>query len=148
MGAPIRTSTSDIPDFSTYPAAPSDHLLTPHAASIRTPTRTDGAALNDVASQVGHRIGAGVSAVRDARERVLGRVHDLRQSAEDLLHNFRGRSADAAQESFDQLRARARIRVDRAKQFAQERPLAVIAAAGIAGILLGAGARAWRGRRG
>lgn len=144
MGAPIRTSTSDIPDFSTYPAAPSDHLLSPHAAS----TRADGAAMHDVATQVGHTIGAGVCVVRDARDRVLGRVHDLRHSAEDLFRNFRGRSAEAAQESFDQLRARAQIRLEHAKQFAHERPLAVIAAAGIAGILLGAGARAWRGRRG
>lgn len=145
MGAPIRTSTSDIPDFSTYPAAPSDHLLTPHASS----TRSDGAAaFNDVATQVGHKIGEGVNAVREVRERLMGRVHDLQHSAEDLLRNFRGRSADAAQESFDELRARARIRVEHAKQFAQEKPLVVIAAAGIAGILLGAGARAWRGRRG
>lgn len=144
MGAPIRTSTSDIPDFSTYPAAPSDQLLTPHAASAGA----NGGAINDMAAQVGHTIGAGVCAVRDARERVLGRVHDMRQSAEDLFRNLRGRSAEAAQESFDQLRARAQIRVEHAKQFAQERPLAVIAAAGIAGILLGAGARAWRGRRG
>jgi ElaB/YqjD/DUF883 family membrane-anchored ribosome-binding protein len=154
MGAPIRTS-SDIPDFSTYPSAPSDHLLSAHA-STKTPVEAlpseaenaTAARLHDVATQIGSSVGAGVNAVRNARERAMERIQSLRGSLDDLSSSVRGRSTDLAQNKFDELRAQSQVQLRRAKQYADEKPLAVIAAAGVAGLVLGIGARTWRNNRG
>ncbi len=138
MGAPIRTS-SDIPDFSTYPSSPSDQSVSAHDSS---------AVLNDVATEVGNRLGESMNVVRDARDRALDRVQHMRESLDDLYCTARDRSRELAQEKFGQLRDVSQVQLRRAKQCAEARPLAVIAAAGIAGVLLGAGVRAWRGNRG
>lgn len=138
MGAPIRTS-SDVPDFSTYPSAPSDHLLSAHAS--RSP-------LHEVAAEVGSRLGEGANVVRAARDRAWDRIHSMRDSLDELYGSARSRSMEVAQQGLDHLRAESQVQVRRAKEFADARPLAVIAAAGVAGVLLGAGIRAWRGNRG
>lgn len=142
MGAPLRTTTSDIPDFSTYPAAPSDHLL-----SAQGPEGSN-ARLNDVATEVGRRIGEAAAVVGGLRERATARVQTLRDSVNELAGSVRERSADAAQEQFDRLRAESRVRIDQARRYAEANPLMIIAAAGVVGLILGAGARAWRENRG
>ncbi len=142
MGAPIRTTTSDIPDFSTYPAAPSDHLLSDPAASAC------GGPLRDVATQVGSTLGAGMNVFYDARDRAIDRIDSIRSSLDALYCSLRDRAAEVTQAKFEQAKAESRVQLQRAKHYAEERPLAVIAAAGIAGILLGVGVRAWRERRG
>lgn len=139
MGAPLRTTSSDIPDFSTYPAAPSDHLLSASAANPQ---------LNDVASQVGRRIGQAAAAVGGLRQRATESVQTLRESVNELTASVRERSADMAQAQFDRLRSRSRYRYEQARRYAEARPLMVIAAAGLVGLLLGMGARAWRENRG
>lgn len=138
MGAPVRSS-SDIPDFSTYPSSPSDQLLSAHESN---------AELDRVARKVGIALGEGAVVIRDLRERAMDRIQSLRDSADELAMNARERASDVAQESFDRLREESRAQIKRAKQFANARPLAVIAAAGIAGVLIGMGARAWRENRG
>jgi ElaB/YqjD/DUF883 family membrane-anchored ribosome-binding protein len=138
MGAPIRTSTSDVPDFSTYPAAPSDHLL----------SAPQPAAMNDVASEIGTRLGEGMVAVRGFQERASARLSNLRDTVRGIAEDLRDRSLDASQASLNKVRDESRARFVQAKQYAEARPLAVIAAAGVAGLLLGAGARAWRNNRG
>ena len=157
MGAPIRTSTSDVPDFSTYPAAPSDQLLPEHASaarfdrasrSDRAPRFDNSSRFDDVATQVGTRLGEGMSAFRQLQDRVMDRVEGLRDSVSELVGSFRERSGEVAQEQLDAVRAQSRVQVERARKYAEARPLAVIAAAGIAGLLLGAGVRAWRENRG
>ncbi|MEO6119658.1 MAG: hypothetical protein ABIP12_03125 [Terriglobales bacterium] len=148
MGAPIRTS-SDIPDFSTYPSSPSDQLLSGHASATHTPVYDAvNGPLHDVAKEVGSRLGEGVNVVQSVRDRALDRIESLRASFSQLYCSVRDRSTDVAQEKFDHLREGSREQFLRAKHYAEARPLAVIAAAGIAGVLLGAGVRAWRGNRG
>jgi ElaB/YqjD/DUF883 family membrane-anchored ribosome-binding protein len=151
MGAPIRSS-SDIPDFSTYPSAPSDHLLSA-PASTRVPVNANeenaiGERLHEVATQVGSSLGAGVNALRHARELAMERIQSLRESMDELYSSVRDRSTDVAQNKFDELRAQSQVQMRRAKQYADEKPLAVIAAAGVAGLVLGIGARTWRNNRG
>jgi ElaB/YqjD/DUF883 family membrane-anchored ribosome-binding protein len=138
MGAPIRTS-SDIPDFSTYPSSPSDQSLSVSEPSAR---------LNEVASQVGSRLGEGMAAVHDLRDRALDRIDSVRSSLDALFCATRDRATEMAQEKFDLVREQSQAQLRRAKQYAEARPLAVIAAAGVAGLLLGIGARAWRENRG
>ena len=138
MGAPIRTS-SDIPDFSTYPSSPSDQLPSASESSVR---------LNEVAAQVGTRLGEGMVVVNSIRDQALGRIGALRESLADLYCAARDRSVDMAQEKLDMVRGQSQEQLRRAKQYAEARPLAVIAAAGVAGLLLGIGARAWRENRG
>ncbi|HUS20373.1 MAG TPA: hypothetical protein VMZ25_12045 [Terriglobales bacterium] len=152
MGAPIRTS-SDIPDFSTYPSSPSDQLASPSAASFRTmgakPERQLPAdPLHEVATQVGRAIGTGMNTVRDASDSALDRIDSLRSSLDAMYCTFRDRSTEMAQVKFDQVRAQSQAQLRRAKQYAEANPLHVIAAAGVAGLALGFGARAWRNNRG
>ena len=153
MGAPIRTS-SDIPDFSTYPSSPSDQLVSAHTTPVDAATDFNSAkygaaeSLHDVAREVGTRLGEGMNVVNSLRDRAFDRIDSLRQSFDQLYCSLRDRSTDVAQEKFDTLREGSREQLLRAKHYAEARPLAVIAAAGIAGILLGAGVRAWRGNRG
>lgn len=142
MGAPIRTTTSDIPDFSTYPAAPSDHLLS------APPPPAYAGSLQDVATQVGSTLGAGMNVFYDARERAIDRIDSLRSSLDALYCSMRDRATEVTRAKLEQVKAGSRAQVVRAQHYAEERPLAVIAAAGVAGILLGIGARAWRERRG
>ncbi|MEO5937326.1 MAG: hypothetical protein ABIP81_08935 [Terriglobales bacterium] len=150
MGAPIRTS-SDVPDFSTYPSSPSDQSLSAHGATPMPvfDARYDAAnPLQQVAKEVGSRLGEGMNVVQRVRDRVLDRIESLRASFDQLYCSVRDRSTDVAQEKFDHLREGSREQLLRAKHYAEARPLAVIAAAGLAGVLLGAGVRAWRGNRG
>lgn len=150
MGAPIRTS-SDIPDFSTYPSSPSDQMLSAHAAR-QTPVfdaKSDAAnPLHQVAKEVGSRLGEGMNAVQCMRNEALDRIDSVRSSMDALYCTLRDRATGVAQEKFDLLRGESQVQLRRAKQYAEARPLAVIAAAGIAGVLIGAGVRAWRGNRG
>ena len=154
MGAPIRTS-SDIPDFSTYLSAPSDHLLSAHGTSSAPqsalPSRAEdalGERLREVATKVGSSLGAGVNTLRNVSERAAERMQSLRGSMDELYVSARDRSTEIGQSKLDELRAQSRTQIRRARQFAEDKPLAVIAAAGVAGLLLGAGARAWRNTRG
>lgn len=149
MGAPIRTS-SDIPDFSTYPSSPSDQLLTAHESSVpaNALASLQSAPLDDMASQLGTRLGEGMNAVMDVRDRALDRIDSVRSSLDALYCSVRDRATGVAQEKFDRVREQSKAQLVRAKHYAEERPLTVIAAAGVAGILLGVGARAWRERRG
>ncbi len=160
MGAPNRTS-SDVPDFSTYPSSPRDQSpsnqsLGNQSFSIKDPiagghllsAHDPSAVLHDVATEVGTRLGEGMNVVREARDRALDRVESLRESIGGLYGSARDRSSELAQEKFDLLRSESQVQLRRAKQYAEARPLAVIAVAGVAGLLLGAGVRAWRGNRG
>lgn len=145
MGAPIRTS-SDIPDFSTYPSSPSDQLL-----SAPEPDPLDSGSnlrLHDVATQVGTRLGEGMAVVNQVRDRALDRIDSWRSTLDALVCSVRDHATDIAQEKLDLVREQSQAQLRRAKQYAEARPLAVIAAAGVAGLLLGIGARAWRGDRG
>ena len=139
MGEPLRTTTADVPDFSTYPAAPSDHLLRSGDSNPR---------LDDVASEIGRRMGEAAAQLDGLRERASGRIQQLRESVSDIASSLRERSSVMAQDKLEQLRAESHARYDQARRYAEARPLMVIAAAGIVGVLLGAGARAWRESRG
>jgi ElaB/YqjD/DUF883 family membrane-anchored ribosome-binding protein len=144
MGAPIRTS-SDIPDFSTYPSSPSDQSPT---ADHLLPERGSAARLDEIGTQVGNTLGVGYNALMDARERVMDRIDSVRSSMDAVFCTVRDRATNLAQDKFDVVRGQSQEQLRRARQYADANPLAVIAAAGVAGVLLGAGARAWRNNRG
>jgi ElaB/YqjD/DUF883 family membrane-anchored ribosome-binding protein len=148
MGAPIRTS-SDIPDFSTYPSSPGDQLpSSPRAMRVGADHQLPSDTLHDVATQVGGSIGSGMNVVREIADRAAERMQGLRESMDELYVSARDRTTEIAQAKFDEVRAQSQVQMRRAKQYAEAKPLHVIAAAGVAGLVLGFSARAWRSNRG
>lgn len=148
MPAPLRSS-SDVPEFATYPSAPADQLLSAPSTSN----------LNRQAEIVGGVVGQGMATVFATRDRarhrlssvtsnVAGKLGDAKSMLSDKYAGARLRSVQMAQEKFDFTMEQAQAQVRRAKQFAEDRPVAVILAAGVAGLALGAGIRTWRNRRG
>jgi ElaB/YqjD/DUF883 family membrane-anchored ribosome-binding protein len=97
---------------------------------------------------VGRRMGEVANRAGGIRERATERVQSVRQSVGELVSSVRGRSAQLAQEKLDVVMDQTEEKWMQARRYAEANPLMVIAAAGIAGMLLGAGARAWRENRG
>ncbi|HUQ50203.1 MAG TPA: hypothetical protein VM056_05760 [Terriglobales bacterium] len=148
MPAPLRSS-SDIPEFATYPSAPTDQYLSAEPAP----------ALNRQAERLGTALGQGMATVFGASDRAKNRLSNLTSIVSEKLcdatsmlsekyDDARLRSVQIAQEKFDVTMETAQAQVRKAKQFAEDRPVAVILAAGVAGLALGAGIRTWRNRRG
>jgi hypothetical protein len=145
--AESRYSSSDVPDFSSYPASPTDHLLEGPPEWVQQ------------AERLGYNIGRAVRAARDgggqavraAREgggRMRERVMQMRGMARHRLGDVRDRSVQVAQEKFDQAMESSHTQLQKARELARENPIPVILGAGALGLIFGATARVWRERRG
>jgi ElaB/YqjD/DUF883 family membrane-anchored ribosome-binding protein len=164
MTEPLRKySSSDIPEYSSYPAEPdrsgveviettviSEFEAMPEAGSNRYDEqgRKIGAALGRLANKIN-----GITVdVRKRASQELERAEDevalakeaVERSYEDLAYRFRRSARRAvcdARAKAGELRVMAAETVD-------EYPMETLAAAGVAGILVGVGLRAWRENRG
>ena len=199
MPEPRSRTSSDVPDFDTYPAPRPEEVGAPAAAIVpeRELPGWGDTRLNQQAERVGRAVGHTAVAAREAAQRLRRaqaqvltiqhrarasaastvdglrheaqtRVDGLRHTAETRLHGVRGVAAAqiegiraAAAERMDELRGRAaeagnalreraaeagRRARRRAVRVADEEPLQVILAAGIAAFAAGVALRLWRSR--
>jgi len=164
MAKPLHHS-SDIPRFDTYPAGPElagepERLLTDRTESSST-DRTDSS-LNEYGAQLGSAAGLAVVALRRAQERVAGLATEKKATISDIasarlrrareVANVRGREwSQTLMENAVEWRRqaknatyKARLRV---REIENNNPLHVVAAAGVVGLVIGAGLRIWRANR-
>ena len=158
MTEPLRNSSPDVPEYASYPAEPvaadsSQHLYSSastdfSATSYDEQARKIGAALgrlvnrlNEMSAPVREKIGTEMSHLNDE-------VDLARSAAERTLHDASRKVAAGARQAMSQAQARAAVVRRQAAQTVDEYPLHTLAAAGVAGILLGVGLRAWRENRG
>jgi ElaB/YqjD/DUF883 family membrane-anchored ribosome-binding protein len=124
-------SSSSVPDFSTFPEEPVTAAPNLEAtyATYRRYSETDFEeenALSNAAARLGNALGSAVSRVRDAVWQARNRLRSgMTAGGEDSAIAMRDWQT-------------------RARQFAQDEPLKVILAAGVLGLLVGAGIRMGR----
>lgn len=157
MAKPLHHS-SDIPSFDTYPSGPqvaedTNRLL---------PEEAEASTLEHYGAQLGSAAGVAVVALRRAQEKVRSLASERRAKVTDIasarVQEVREEAATRAEElgrtlrerTFE-LRRQARNGIYRARLRAREMqndyPLQVVVAAGVAGLVIGAGLRIWRANR-
>ncbi len=143
-----RYSSSDVPEFASYPASAEDAI---GRARLRE-LPIAGLDLDSAARRIGEALGRAASVARDTRDRVL----DAKDEALDLVdaasYRLRSQVSEAA-ENYAQLAqekiGEARYRTQHfAKTATRDYPVHLILGAAATGLLLGAGLRAWRENRG
>ena len=164
MTEPLRKySSSDVPEYSSYPAEP-DRLVVEveevavisefDAMSEAEPNRFDeqGRKIGAALGRLVNKISEMTAGARERASRELERAEDevalakeaVEQSYEDASRKFRATARRAvcdARAQAGELRVMAAETID-------EYPVQTLAAVGVAGILVGAGLRAWRENRG
>jgi len=160
MAERLRHSSSDEPSYDTYPAEP----VRPESAAEQ-PRK---GVLEEGAARVGAALGRTVSAIRKAQEQFSSSGNDqenLSSRVTDIGEKLRERGSDLGRETaarIDELKDRAadstaRFRANAARRLREisrgtnrlirERPVEMILAAGVIGLLAGIGLRIWRSNR-
>jgi ElaB/YqjD/DUF883 family membrane-anchored ribosome-binding protein len=129
--------TSDVPDFQTYPEDP--RVAAPNLSVTERSYARGSEPFSSKVERVKQVAGDAKDKVRDVASRV-------RSQAAATYEKVSDRGLTVAQEQFDSLRNRARNVRGQARTLAQEKPVHVIVAAGVIGLLAGLGARYWRSR--
>ncbi len=142
-------SSSDVPEFASYPASPDEAMGRNRGLEGGGPTAALD--LEWAARRIGAALGRAVVTLRDSQERVQDRVGDaayeLRYKIRATKENYSRQAQEKlemAQEKLDEVRGRAR---QIAKQAKHDYPVQCILCGAVAGLLLGAGLRVWRGNR-
>lgn len=164
MTEPLRKyESSDVPEYSSYPAEPdrvtaevvefsviSEYDALPESiptSSYDEPARRIGAALGRLVNSVQHILGPVRSQVRQQYARVEDEVALAKEAAEQAYEDTTRTMGRMAQKSICEVKARANDLRRKAIQTVDEYPVHTLAAAGIAGIGIGIGLRAWRESR-
>lgn len=156
-----KYSSSDVPEFSTYPAP--DRELPEHGTESEDPYESYGhsqygryirgqSTLDESARKIGWAIGRIIGTVEEIADRARERFSDAQEhiqeqisDAPDEARRQLGDASNNAQRTLRKLRYNAvRLRHRAVKDY----PVQTILAAGVAGVLVGAGLRAWRENRG
>ncbi len=177
MADAFRHTSSDVPDFDTYPATPgSAERLLPETAS----EANFGSTLEDRAYGLGEVAGRAIVRIRDLRRLLQRRVRDLNEDASQKLSDVTDSArsklsdvADTAQSRLEELKDKASIRAEdwkltarerfgearrqvrrnvyrariRVRELEREHPVEMALGAGAAGVLVGAALRIWRASR-
>ena len=138
MAEESRYSSSDTPEFSTYPDSPPQ--MPREMAMGAKYSRTDSD-LEERARKIGWALGQLVNRLDDVRTRAQERLNYEQEDAQDRIDIAKQK----AQEKFNDARQRAAHLRRRA---INDYPVQVILAAGVIGFLAGAGIRVWRENRG
>jgi ElaB/YqjD/DUF883 family membrane-anchored ribosome-binding protein len=146
---PPKYSSSDVPDFATYPASPAEAAREIATGARYSHEDTD---LEERARKIGWALGKLVNRLDEvkaqAREKINYIPEDAKESIESAKEGAREKFSNAKQQA-QQKFGEARYRASRLRRRAvNDYPLQLILAAGIGGILAGAGLRAWRESRG
>jgi ElaB/YqjD/DUF883 family membrane-anchored ribosome-binding protein len=115
MPEPRSRTSSDVPDFDTYPAQSPEEVGAPEAAAVpeRELPEWGDHRLNQQAERVGRAVGHTVVAARMARERV--------RVAKARVVTMQGRARESAASTVDALRHEAQTRVDELRHTAEIR---------------------------
>jgi hypothetical protein len=140
MAGPLRAYSSNVPEFDTYPASPEDAM-----GRSRLPQASEEVNLDAVAREIGETLGRAVARVIDAKEEVFDRVDHATYRLRREVVETTDRYVDLAKEKIADARYRARHLSATATR---DYPVHVILGAAAAGLLIGAGLRAWRENRG
>lgn len=144
--------SSDNPDFSTYPASPSDQAP---GWKVYTPPGTDQRSegnrnqrFEESARQIGTGLAKAINVLRNtvktSKQRLSGPKEQLSHVTEDYQATAE-RYFSEAEGRVRQLTTEARLQ---ARRYAKNYPVHLILAAGVAGVIAGAGMRLWRNDRG
>jgi len=145
------TRTPDVPDFDLYPGGDAgagagsnlrpDRELPEVASQARDIGSFRRGRLNETAERLGDAVGMAVT-----------RARALPGELKDRFTLIRGRSSRVAGQKADELKGTANEQVRRARNRIQvlvrDYPLETIAGAAAVGVVLGAGLRMWRSKRG
>jgi len=147
-----KYSSSDIPNFSNYPDQPElpEHASESHYRAYAFGDRRN--ALTEPARKIGWVLGTIVGTLEQIRYRAQERVNE----AQSAIREKTSGTGESIRESMDDAKLTARQKLNEARYKAadlrrravQDYPLQVILGAGVAGILVGAGLRAWKENRG
>jgi Sec-independent protein translocase protein TatA len=142
MTEPQRYSSSDVPEYASYPASPEEAIG--RARVTELPSGEGDSNIESAARNIGSALGRAVNRVRETRDEVRNRVDEatyrLRSQAQEASRNY----SELAQEKIDTARSSAQSFARRATT---DYPVHVILAAAVAGVLIGAGLRIWRENR-
>jgi hypothetical protein len=134
-----RYSSSDIPDFSTYPSTPPQ---IPREMAIGAKYSRTDSELEERARKIGWALGQLVNKLDDVRKQAQDRINYKQQEdAQDRIDIARQK----AQQKFSDARTKA---AELRRRAINDYPVQVILAAGVVGFLAGAGLRLWRENRG
>lgn len=144
--------SSDTPDFSTYPASPSDQApgwKVYTAPEINQPAEGNrNPMFEERARQIGAGLAKAINALRDtvntSKQKLSGQKEQLSHVTEDYQATAE-RYFSEAEGRVRQLTTEAKLK---ARHYAKNYPVHLILAAGAAGLIAGAGMRLWRNDRG
>lgn len=153
-----RRSTSDVPEFDTYPAASSgvggrsDIGTMASAGEITDPERLlpreeKNPELDRTASRIGSAMGRVVSIARNPMQRVRDipqRLSSLKDDLRGRIRDLRNDVGDTAGDWKENARQRTQMMRRRTIDYTNEKPFHVIAGAAVAAFCLGVGLRIWR----
>jgi ElaB/YqjD/DUF883 family membrane-anchored ribosome-binding protein len=152
-----KYSSSDIPDFSTYPGGKPElpeHGTESHYRYARYGSDYDprATALDHAARRIGWTLGRIVGTLEQFRADARERIHE----AQEHLQEQADEATSEAKQTLSTAKKTARHKVEEARRTAavlrrraiQDYPIQVILAAGAFGVLAGAGIRTWRENRG
>jgi len=161
-----KYSSSDVPEFSTYPAP--DRELPEHGTEAQDPYAHDPyesyghsqygryirgqSTLDESARKIGWAIGRIIGTVEEiadrARERFSDAQEHIQEQISDAPDEARRKLDDASNNAQRTLRKLRYIAARLRHRAVKDYPVQTILAAGVAGVLVGAGLRAWRESRG
>jgi ElaB/YqjD/DUF883 family membrane-anchored ribosome-binding protein len=147
-----RYSSSDIPNFSTYPDTPE---LPERASESNYRAYAYGerhSVLTEPARKIGWMLGTMIARLEEIKHQAQQRIDD----AQSMIREKSAETGESVGESLDDAKKTARQKLNEARYKAaalrrravQDYPLQVILGAGVAGILFGVGLRAWKENRG
>jgi hypothetical protein len=158
MAEPLRSYSSDVPEFDTYPSSPEDAIGRTRMAEVSSfdALEDERLDLDAVAREIGGTLGRAAVKVMDTKDQIIDRVdhatYDLRcQVAEttnkyvDLAKEKTAQYVDVTKATIEDARERTRHLTTTATR---DYPIHVILGAAALGLLAGAGLRAWRENRG
>jgi ElaB/YqjD/DUF883 family membrane-anchored ribosome-binding protein len=163
MTQPLRKySSPNVPEYASYPAEPVSGATAgrdgeargmysfPETAttSYDEQARIVGAALGRLVNRINELSGPARDGMRQQFSHLTDEVDLARSAAERTYHDAARKIGAGAREALCQAQERATFIRRQAVQTVDEYPVHTLAAAGVAGILLGVGLRAWRENRG
>lgn len=164
MTEPLRKySSSDVPEYSSYPAEPDRATVEVTEFSVISEfdamPQTDASGYDEQGRKIGAALGRLVNKINEVvapiRTKVSEQVTRLEDEAElaktaaERTYEDAARKVKiAAAQGFCQARARANDLRQKTAQTVNDYPVETLAAIGVAGIIAGVGLRAWRENRG
>jgi ElaB/YqjD/DUF883 family membrane-anchored ribosome-binding protein len=163
MTQPLRKySSPDVPEYASYPAEPVSGATAernsmaggvyafpePAATSYDEQAKKVGAALGRLVNRINELSAPARYEMRQQFSHLTDEVDLARSAAERTYHDAARKIGAGARQALCQAQARATTIRRQAVQTVDEYPVEALAAAGVAGILLGVGLRAWRENRG